>query len=273
MNPTCGALEVDTSPLPDKRIRDLRGQTFGLLTAVEYAGRNKNRGSEWWCVCSGPDCGSRRAKVRGTSLTQGQTTSCGCKQKTDLTGRRFGKLVVIEQAEHAGDRIQWRCVCDCGTESVVRASSLTRGKTKSCGCGARQKIDLAGRTFGDLAVVEEASRGGNGSAIWLCRCSCGNEVVFRGSDLREWRTSCGCKTRKARDLSGQRFGRLLAVERVEKLWLCKCDCGAETRVESNALVSGRTRSCGCIHRERARSRLGSAERRRLVRGARVDDRI
>ena len=53
------------------------------------------------------------------------------------------------------------------------------------------------------------------------------------------------------DLTGQRFGRLVAVERVEgknnhTRWLCKCDCGKEIIAHKTSLDSGRTKSCGCL---------------------------
>lgn len=58
-----------------------------------------------------------------------------------------------------------------------------------------------------------------------------------------------------KDLTGKRFGRLVAVKCVGRTtngnakWLCKCDCGGEKVVASWGLVSGRTHSCGCIKRE------------------------
>lgn len=58
----------------------------------------------------------------------------------DLTGQRFGRLVVVRQAEDyvapSGRRFtQWVCNCDCGTQGVVKlGSNLTSGFTKSCGC-------------------------------------------------------------------------------------------------------------------------------------------
>lgn len=53
------------------------------------------------------------------------------------------------------------------------------------------------------------------------------------------------------DIIGHRYGRLVAVERKESrgrctMWLCKCDCGAETVVMTQSLRSGLTRSCGCL---------------------------
>ncbi len=58
----------------------------------------------------------------------------------------------------------------------------------------------------------------------------------------------------ALDLTGRRFGRLVAREKVGRkgsmnIWLCQCDCGATTRVLTSALTSGKTRSCGCLREE------------------------
>jgi len=56
----------------------------------------------------------------------------------DKTGMRFGKLVVVELhcSKMVGHqkRVLWRCLCDCGRESIVHASSLSSGYTNSCGC-------------------------------------------------------------------------------------------------------------------------------------------
>lgn len=58
-----------------------------------------------------------------------------------------------------------------------------------------------------------------------------------------------------KDISGEKFGRLLVIRFVGKTkngnakWLCKCDCGGEKIVSSYSLRSGRTKSCGCIKKE------------------------
>jgi len=56
-----------------------------------------------------------------------------------MLNRRFGKLIVIEQAPSHNWRTYWVCKCDCGniTKPVVR-SSLTGGNTRSCGCLQRE---------------------------------------------------------------------------------------------------------------------------------------
>lgn len=62
------------------------------------------------------------------------------KVKDDLTGRRFGKLLVIKQTEDyidkRGDHLaQWLCKCDCGNDNVVvQGHNLKSKNTQSCGC-------------------------------------------------------------------------------------------------------------------------------------------
>lgn len=58
-------------------------------------------------------------------------------------------------------------------------------------------IDLTGREFGRLTVVERAGslvgHRGRKKPAWLCRCDCGEELPVRGDDLRSGNTkSCGC---------------------------------------------------------------------------------
>lgn len=53
----------------------------------------------------------------------------------DLTGQRFGRLIVIEQAGHDDYRkILWRCKCDCGNERIALGRHLRNGSCQSCGC-------------------------------------------------------------------------------------------------------------------------------------------
>lgn len=63
---------------------------------------------------------------------------------SDLTGKRFGRLLVVE---YAGKRIvpdarkrsgvtilYWSCLCDCGNSCIVPRACLTKKSTRSCGC-------------------------------------------------------------------------------------------------------------------------------------------
>ena len=118
---------------------------------------------------------------------------------------------------------------------------------------------LVGRRFGKLTAVSYTGRNEGGSAVWRCRCDCGNEVeVTRKSLLgRSGRRSCGCLSagRPSLNLEGLRFGMLTAVELLEQrergsaVWRCVCDCGNEVEVRAGRLVSGKKRHCGCSSKQ------------------------
>ena len=48
-------------------------------------------------------------------------------------------------------------------------------------------------------------------------------------------------------LEGRRFGKLVAVKKVDRRWECVCDCGEKRRLKASYLLSGHTTSCGCKH--------------------------
>ena len=52
----------------------------------------------------------------------------------DLTGQRFGRLIVVSRAENVGKKTAWLCRCDCGNTKIVHGWSLKSGQTRSCGC-------------------------------------------------------------------------------------------------------------------------------------------
>lgn len=59
---------------------------------------------------------------------------------------------------------------------------------------------------------------------------------------------------KLKDLVGATFGRLTVAARAANrgkkvVWLCRCECGNVVSVMGTSLCSGRSRSCGCLHRE------------------------
>lgn len=57
----------------------------------------------------------------------------------DLTGQRFGRLVVVERTENKGVKVQWKCLCDCGRYCSITSDMLLKGKTKSCGCLRKER--------------------------------------------------------------------------------------------------------------------------------------
>lgn len=53
----------------------------------------------------------------------------------DMTGKKFNRLTVIEISHRtARRRYFWRCLCDCGNETIIVGDDIRSGHTKSCGC-------------------------------------------------------------------------------------------------------------------------------------------
>lgn len=117
----------------------------------------------------------------------------------DLTGKRFGKLLVIKRADNLTKRnggiiVRWECRCDCGNTSFVTSANLIHHGTKSCGCS--NFCDLTGKRFGELTVLERAKSkktpSGKSRTMWRCKCDCGKESIVDASSLkRGTTTTCG----------------------------------------------------------------------------------
>jgi hypothetical protein len=169
---------------------DLTGRRFGKLKVIKRAG-TLYCGAAWQCAC---DCGGE-VVVGGPSLRNGKTGSCGClRASPDLLGMKVGRLKVVGRAPNIGFGVAWRCVCECGRETDVRSTDLTRksGAIQSCGCGHARNI--IGKKFASLTVVKRNGSTEAGVATWLCKCDCGADAVANASSLRLGTTvSCGCK--------------------------------------------------------------------------------
>lgn len=188
--------------------------------------------------------------------------------RKDLTGQRFGRLIVLnldEEKTKEKKMSYWVCQCDCGNIKTIYGSSLTTGKTKSCGCLQKEisSIDITGQRFGKLTALykttSQIEKNGKTKTRWHCKCDCGNECDVLTENLRKGdTTSCGCKTfeyrQRAEDLTGRRFGKLLVLEKdietskKEKrtYWKCLCDCGNIKSIYHTRLISKETSSCGCV---------------------------
>ncbi len=114
-------------------VADLTGMRFGKLAVVAPTNRRLHTSVVWRCLC---DCGNV-AYVSAKQLQSGYTKSCGClghPPLKDFVGQRFGKLTVIAYEGKRSGMHRWRCICDCGKETIVGQTLLQSGKTKSCGC-------------------------------------------------------------------------------------------------------------------------------------------
>lgn len=144
---------------------------------------------------------------------------------------------------------------------AIRVTTLA----DSTGCFV-MTVDITGQRFGKLLAIRPTkgrSKPKNGSVMWLCRCDCGNEKEISVDSLRQNRAnSCGCTNvnrlkSMSLDVTGQRFGRLVAIKRsgskkrysLSHSWVCECDCGNTITVPLSVLRFGNTKSCGCLLRD------------------------
>ena len=70
----------------------------------------------------------------------------------DISGKRFGKLVVLYPTNRKSVRIRyWMCQCDCGNKKEILRSHLIGGATKSCGCMTKKWKSTITKHFGCMA--------------------------------------------------------------------------------------------------------------------------
>lgn len=130
--------------MPDTKFRDLTGQIFGLMEVTGFAGwyesPSGSRQSKWYTKCT--ECGKESVKMIGT-LKKGKCTCQTPKKikglqkptlRNDLTGRRFGKVTVLERTGMRNGSSYYKCRCDCGKEFEAQQSNLLSGSITSCGC-------------------------------------------------------------------------------------------------------------------------------------------
>lgn len=113
-------------------------------------------------------------------------------------GDRYGEWEIIGEASKPYHSL---CRCSCGRVKEVNNSTLRLGKSKSCGhvvvernlknLKKRSDERILGRRFGRLTAIERVDE--PGSARYICKCDCGNEVTVKATLLLTGRTkSCGC---------------------------------------------------------------------------------
>ena len=205
--------------------------------------------------------------------------------KLDLTGQRFGNLLVVEEVPKPEDfsgkdwKVRWRCVCDCGNECIKETSKLRNQGSICCPECAKKlywkdrKEDLTGMTFGQLTVIKETDPPNtvdmttHKRRFWECKCSCGETSIVPTTSLKTGKaTMCWTcahyvtNSYKRKDYTGQTFGELTILEMIypdrntegkrRTKCRCKCSCGNEIIREIDNIVQSKYhQSCGCIKNE------------------------
>lgn len=75
-------------------------------------------------------------------------------QFIDLTGKRFGRLVVVRFGGVVKKVTKWVCRCDCGNEKQVNSGALRQRQTNSCGCWRQDSARIISRTHGLSKTAE-----------------------------------------------------------------------------------------------------------------------
>ena len=132
-------------------------------------------------------------------------------------------------------------------------------------------LDLTGKVFGKLTVIQRVENNPWGKAQWLCQCECGNKIEVISSFLNTGRKTCCPQCSQANklpfreDLTGLKVGKLTvlgyskemteqkAAECYERktFWKCQCECGNITYVRTADLKNQHVLSCGCIQKEKS----------------------
>ena len=198
---------------------NLIGKKFNKLLVLEYVGESK-----WKCLC---DCG-KETITKTSSLKSGKTKSCGCLRgqntknntrnkppKKDLTNQRFGLLTAKEYTKGGF----WKCLCDCGNETIVDTRNLNSGHTRSCGClissinSQNNTYDMSDYENDTIKILKRMGSDNQGTALWECKCKiCNNIFITRGSSIRRGNVnSCGC----IHSLNEQKITKLLIDNNIE----------------------------------------------------------
>lgn len=110
----------------------------------------------------------------------------------EYIGKKYGNLTIttFDSLKKNGTPV-FAVACECGNNYLkCGLDRLISGKTKDCGCSKRN-VDLVGKKFGRLLVVEKTNKRITHHIVWKCQCECGSEVEVSSHDLRA-KKSCGC---------------------------------------------------------------------------------
>lgn len=122
-------------------------------------------------------------------------------ERIDITGNRYGMLVVKEFAYSKHRKSYWLCKCDCGNEKIIYGGSLKKGGTKSCGC-SKNKSKYVGKIINGYEVISSSSKvnkvGNNRVIFYKVKCIyCGTIKEYMWTTLNSKNKSvCECKQEK-----------------------------------------------------------------------------
>lgn len=215
--------------LKNKKYKDLTGQKFNKLTAIERLHIYKGK-SVWLWEC---ECGNKK-EIVGTEVVQGKTKSCGC-----------GKV------KHGDTKSGWQHPIYQTYHNMISKCTIPS--------------DPSFHNYGEagIAVCSEWLND-DGYLIfknWSLDNGYKEGLSLERIDKNKNYEPLNCRwVVRYEDLTGLKFSRLTVIKKLESnkhgktQWLCKCDCKEDSTIITNtgALKSGNTKSCGCLVSELVR---------------------
>ena len=226
---SCGCAKTDRE--------DLSGQRFGKLTVLRDSGERYQGNTIWECRC---DCGNI-TKVRGPSLKDGNTKSCGCLDRErprpappdTVDGTRLSALTAKTPKNNTS-----------GTKGVSWNTQKRKWEAHIKFKGRKFRLGLFDNKQEAITARENAEATVFGKFLK-------DHPDKKQADSPKAQLETGTRGRKPVDITGQKFGKLTAIRPTSKrvfgciVWECLCDCGNTTYVRAALLKSGNTKSCGC----------------------------
>jgi len=129
-----------------------------------------------------------------------------------MEGEKFGNILVLrENGRSDTGSVIWTCKCLlCGKNFDRTSANIARiNGVKGCGCGSDVKlVDIVGKKFGRLTVVNRSENSKKGRSRWACICECGNHTIVEGKELRSGHTkTCGCSRKGINKTHGMTYSR------------------------------------------------------------------
>ena len=277
---SCGCKRYEFINDGQYKIDNKEGEKFNHLTVVKEVGENKIL-----CHCDcGNEKILRKDRVINGSIKDCGCIPKENPNFIDLTGKVFGNLTVIKKIQNKP--VKWLCKCSCGNTTIVLTTNLTHHKSTSCNlCANKSRTDKMHHNLKKFSIrctniklisnrklAKNNKSGINGVFFrpklnkWEAKLGISNTLISLGKfDTKEEAIKArkeaekkyflpiirnyfaNKKTQVRKSYIGQKFGLLTVLEELgDNKILCHCDCGNIKTLNKSSVVSGHTKSCGCL---------------------------
>ena len=218
---SCGCQK---SPIKPFDLTGLRAGGFKII------GKESDKPERWICQCI--SCGRYKTIKRIVLTDSDKTPNCIC----SLIGKKINMLTVLGESEDH----MLRCRCDCGKEVFYKDYVLRSKERAPISCGHIEN-----------SLVPESASASASSISTSSTTSIKKAEKTGKTEKTEKTEKKKKKADKCPNLVGNRYGRLKVMALDEphasfRMWRCHCDCGDEITIREGNLLSGNTRSCGCL---------------------------